>query len=138
MVTGQVRLSGQHREMAKLVLIGYWRSEHTPDWPDPRVFIDASWDVDERSAVADYLFAGTLLRAYLGYSSCRICGQQNGNLEYTDGRFAWPEGLAHYVDVHGVRLPGSVIEHISSRHQRLHADDLERDEDWWRTVQPGQ
>jgi hypothetical protein len=38
-------------------------------------------------------------------------------VERTDGFFLWPEGLAHYVRDHSVRLPDEVISHITE--QRL-------------------
>jgi len=28
----------------------------------------------------------------------------------TDGRWVWPEGLAHYIEVHHVRLPEEYVE----------------------------
>ncbi len=31
--------------------------------------------------------------------------------EFTDGVFQWPEGLAHYVLEHSVRLPAEVVQH---------------------------
>ena len=30
-------------------------------------------------------------------------------MEFTDGIWRWPEGLVHYVEEHGVRLPESFV-----------------------------
>ncbi|WP_240644078.1 hypothetical protein [Antribacter gilvus] len=80
--------------------------------------------------VADYLGGGHVVRACMGYSDCRFCGQRNGTLELTDGSFVWPEGLRHYLVEHGVRLPARFVEHVRSRIEGLETTD--RDEQWWR------
>ena len=56
---------------------------------------------------------------------------KNGNLELTDGTFLWPEGLAHYVRDHDVRLPTAFVEHILQQDDRLHSRRDDRAE-WWR------
>lgn len=44
---------------------------------------------------------------YNGYSKCRICGCNNGNVEFVlekDGiKFRYPEGLMHYYEIHNVQ-----------------------------------
>ncbi len=121
----------------ELILIGYWRREagngwsFDDRWPAPANFVDRSWDVDERDAVSDYLRRGFVVRAYMGYSPCRLCDREtNGNLELSDGVYVWPEGLSHYVLDHGVRLPEPFVAHVMAR-----IEDFEtagRDESWWR------
>ena len=113
-------------------LIGYWRSESDDRWPDPATFVDEGWDDDERRLVAAYLEEGFTPWAAAGFSPCRLCGKPNGSAELTDGVYLWPEGLAHYVREHAVRLPQEVIQHISSRYDEL--EELEVDRDWWATV----
>lgn len=66
----------------------------------------------------------------MGLSPCRLCGRQTGAMEYTDGTFVWPEGLAHYVDEHAVRLPKRVVEHALRRVQAI--EDEPVDTEWWR------
>lgn len=113
-------------------LIGYWRSDTDASWPDPADHVDESWNENERRPVGWYLRHGTLLRIGMGFSPCRLCGQPNGSAEFTDGVYVWPEGLAHYVEDHSVRLPAEVIEHGLRR-----LDDLEQaeiDSDWWRSL----
>jgi hypothetical protein len=94
-------------------MIGYWRSAEEPAWPDPRDFVDDEWDPNEREIVGEYLDrARPVPWIYCGSSGCRFCGADVGGGEYTDGVYLWPEGLSHYVTVHGVRLPAAVVRHI--------------------------
>jgi hypothetical protein len=121
-------------------LIGYWRSEAEPQWPDPVEFVDAGWDDEERKNVALYLASGARsastmnIPVALGWSSCRICGKDNGFGELVDGSYLWPEGLAHYVGDHSVRLPREFIDHV--RQQQADRDDSDLSADWWRSVRP--
>jgi hypothetical protein len=129
----------------RLTLIGYWLGENEPGWPDVRRFVDSSWSVDEREAVADWLDSGVKIRFFLGASTCRFCGRANGSSEASDGEFLWPDGLGHYVREHDVRLPSSVVERATQRptidRSRLEGAE-ERDEDflieveWWRHQRP--
>ena len=91
--------------------IGYWReSPRSDSWPDVRDFVDESVAADLRTAVVAYLRSGTWFVATPGISRCRICGVANGSKDLTDGEhFVWPEGLAHYVEAHGVWLPDGVV-----------------------------
>ena len=113
-----------------LRLIGYWRSDSDPSLPDPAAFVDKAWDEDERHQVDWYFSHGTMLRVAMGFSRCRVCGEPNGSAEFTDGTYVWPEGLAHYVREHAVRLPNPVIEHVKRRLDEL--EGMHVDVDWWR------
>ena len=84
------------------------------DWPDPRDFVDPTWDQGERETIADYLRCGFVFRAFGGVSTCRFCGHQNGAFELSDGVWYWPDGLVHYVADHDVRLPSEFVEHALS------------------------
>jgi hypothetical protein len=119
-----------------LRLIGYWSGGYgTNDWPDARDFVDDGWDDEERIDVGLYLRRGLVARAWMGYSSCRLCGNAtNGCLDLTDGVYLWPEGLAHYVLDHKVRLPRQFVDHVHAREEL--ADDVRVDESWWRSVEP--
>ena len=46
---------------------------------------------------------------------CGIPDSKMGSLNFTDGVWAWPEGLSHYVDVHCVRLPSEFLNHLELR-----------------------
>lgn len=114
-----------------LRLIGYWSGPAAPDWPDPQSFIDRSWDQREREDVAGYLQQGFVFTAFGGTSKCRICGIDNGAVEFTDGTWYWPEGLAHYVTAHDVRLPQEFVDHVKAELDLM--DGAARDVDWWRS-----
>jgi hypothetical protein len=116
----------------RLVRIGYWSGHGSGGWPDPRSFIDLSWDERERADVRDYLTRGFVAAAFMGRSLCRLCGAEAGSLELSDGAFVWPEGLAHYVSIHSVRLPERFVEHVLEMTGRLQQADV--DEDWWRSL----
>lgn len=97
-----------------LNLIGYWASteegqDESPEWPDPRDLI-GMWDSADRRSVIKYLSSGIAFRRYLGYAGCRICNAMLGSDELTDGTWAWPRNLEHYVEVHDVQLPRDFIE----------------------------
>lgn len=70
-----------------LKLIGYWSGPTALNWPDPRDFVDPTWDAEERDTVTQYLEEGFVFRAYGGISHCRFCEQPNGALERTDGEW---------------------------------------------------
>jgi hypothetical protein len=129
-----------------LRLIGYWLGPEAPGWPDVRTFVDPSLDSALRDRTVAYLRGGSVFVAAAGTSLCRICGQINGSAELTDGvRFVWPEGLAHYVEAHNVRLPAEVTAAMTIAPQPVDVTDFERclldtneliiDADWWRDLQ---
>lgn len=91
-----------------LILIGYWYSEYEPQYPHPKDFVGQTWNEAQRQQIVTYLRNSPELTTYRGYSDCRICGCSNGASEQTDGKYRFPEGLAHYVEKHGVRLPKEV------------------------------
>jgi hypothetical protein len=115
-----------------LVLIGYWHGRGAEGWPDPADFVDHDWDADERDLVADYLTRGFVVRAYMGYSPCRLCEANNGALELSDGVYVWPDGLRHYVVDHGVRLPPRFVSHVLRSGEAF--ETAGRDEPWWRAM----
>jgi hypothetical protein len=114
----------------ELILIGYWAGERAAGWPSPRDFVDESWDSDTRDQVVDYLQRGFVVRAYMGYSPCRMCGRNNGDLELSDGTFVWPDGLVHYVVDHAVRPPQKFVTHVLS--EIASYETAGREESWWR------
>ncbi len=98
-----------------LEAVGYWFNDRAPSaYPRPQRLVGI-WDPADRTRVVAYLRAGDELESYRGTSYCRFsCGTPSaemGSLDLTDGRFAWPEGLAHYVEAHDVRLPEHFIAH---------------------------
>jgi hypothetical protein len=100
-------------------------------WPDPADFVDPSWDDElERQLVLHHLTHGMLREQYRGYSWCRLCGlRENGASEVTDNTYVWPEGLAHYVSEHSVRLPQEFVDHVLTVSATRFR---EMDTSWWR------
>ena len=105
------------------------KNNERPELPDPATFVDVDWDEDERDTVAFYFDNGTLARAFMGYSQCRICGATNGAVEYTDGSYLWPEGFAHYIREHNVRPPDDVVRWAVERTTTIEGSEI--DSDWW-------
>jgi hypothetical protein len=107
---------GTMAELPALKLIGYWAQSEGPSlYPHPKRLVRPDWHEEDRGRIAAYLRAGTVLAAYCGFSCCRICGICNGSREFTDGDWAWPEGLAHYVEAHAVCLPDEIVATMAAR-----------------------
>jgi hypothetical protein len=122
-------------QAARLTLIGYWAGpDTTGSWPSPVDFVDLGWDQDDRDYVSSYLAEGRVVWGFMGYSPCRFCGVDNGDLELSDGTYLWPSGLAHYLIEHGVRLPDEFVEHAYARTESL--EQASRDEKWWASATP--
>lgn len=99
-----------------LEAIGYWFNDRAPSaYPRPQKLVGGV-DAKTRKAIVAYLRAGKTLETYRGKSYCRFtCGEKEmGHRDYTDGVFAWPEGLPHYVEKHDVRLPAHFVAHALS------------------------
>jgi hypothetical protein len=95
----------------RLTVLGWWfRPDAPSELPLPQRLVGA-WDARERAATLAYLRAGQPLVRYPDASFCRFeCGVGAlGDADLTDGRYVWPDGLAHYVEQHGVRLPEDFI-----------------------------
>lgn len=104
--------------MSDRLSVGFWRGGASrEDLPDPHELVDPSWPIVERARVAAYLREGDIEASYLGYSACRFrCGipaSALGASDLTDGRWVWPQGFAHYVEVHGVRPPQAFLDDIA-------------------------
>jgi hypothetical protein len=113
--------------------IGYWRwlgsreiyDPSDADLPDPRLLVNSSWNPDAKQLVIDYLKGGKTVIAFGGHSTCRFnCGippHRMGSKELSDGLWCWPEGLAHYVEIHSVELPQEFVDHVVKRSFRNRA-----------------
>jgi len=103
--------------MQRLEVLGLWFHELAPDtWPRPQRLV-GRWRPRERAAVQRYLRAGLPLVAWPRPSYCRFaCGERKmGRRDLTDGVHVWPDGLAHYVERHSVRLPETFVAHVMAR-----------------------
>jgi hypothetical protein len=81
----------------------------------PRRLVDPNWAREDRSRVVEYLSEASALAHSGGYSYCRFGCGLTGCAERSDGVWLWPEGLAHYVQHHDVRLPDEFLSHIRNR-----------------------
>jgi hypothetical protein len=111
--------------MTTLQAIGYWRDHHTPIYdrdlilfPHPKELV-TKWDPEVKARTLAYLRSGHTLNSWCGFSYCRFKGGPPpvvmGNRTLTDGVWAWPEGLAVYVDLYDVGLPGAFLADIAAR-----------------------
>jgi hypothetical protein len=92
--------------------------------PLPRAHdaVDPMWPNQERVLVLRHLANhGALAGAEYGTSMCRICGRENGNKEYSDGTYVWPEGFAHYIREHAVKPPRAFLDHVRQFSRRPEA-----------------
>lgn len=124
----------------KLKLIGYWNdrlqdgsllgdgsfSERYALYPSPLDLISPGWLGSEKSSLISYLRSGAIYTMYLGKSTCRfLCKNQKvGSNELTDGAWVWPEGLAHYMDVHDVLLPSEFVDNARNNGFQIPADSI--------------
>lgn len=100
--------------MQRLEVLGWWFSPFAPSTlPRPQTLV-GGWDARARDLVLRYLRAGKVLVRYPDASFCRFdCGETTmGKSDLTDGRYVWPEGLAHYVERHDVRLPEAFVARV--------------------------
>jgi hypothetical protein len=99
--------------MSKLKAIGYWWAED--DWmlPHPKWLVQADWQPEDRTKIVGYLRSGHQCMFWFGHSWCRLgCDNDTemGTSCVTDGIWIWPEGLAHYLEHHGIRLPDEFVD----------------------------
>lgn len=85
--------------------VGYWGYNNNPE-----DFVKPEWDPLEREVVIEYLKAGRIHEAWLGSAYCRMdCKGHFGSCDLTDGTWIWPEGYAHYLEVHQVKPPAEFV-----------------------------
>ena len=111
-------------EIGALKRVGFWRSDEKPELPHPADFVDPAWRASEGEQVLLYLEEAYGLPYFpLGWSWCRLgCpGIPNdiGTNDLTDGTYLFPEGLAHYVRLHGVRPPTEFLEHLRANNYHV-------------------
>jgi hypothetical protein len=97
----------------KLKAVGYWWSDDDWTLPHPKWLVQPDWQPADRATIVRYLQSGQGCIWYLGYSWCRFGCDNDTNMGtscLTDGNWIWPEGLAHYVEQHGLRLPDEFID----------------------------
>lgn len=134
-----------------LRLIGYWASPDDLRWPDPARWVDVNWEKEIRERVIRHLEEGVPFVRFAAESWCRFgCMEPLGACELTDGVYVWPEGLAHYLKNHHLRLPEPFVVHCLEYARTAHHDAVIRwfsdpaveekpvDISWWmRAGNPG-
>lgn len=99
--------------------VGYWSHGELPrrELRDrflihPGKLVDSNWEIERRAQIIHYLRYAPTVWHYRGLSHCRFGCGQNGSGEKSDGEWLWPEGLAHYVEQHHVKLPDDFVAHM--------------------------
>lgn len=116
--------------------IGYWFETPGEDtrYPLPQL-LQADYSTAQRDRLIEYLSQGTRVNQYCGYSWCRfLCGasdEEMGSAELTDGTWVWPEGLAHYVSEHSVRLPTEFVSTIHPNEQAAEVPEPTVSDEFW-------
>src|ERR1043165_3334922 len=82
--------------------IGYWRQAKDSNysnlpWPE-----EGRLPLETKQKVVEFLNKGKMNAAWMGYSTCRICGKLNGTTCLTNGEFVYPEGYSHYILDHNI------------------------------------
>jgi hypothetical protein len=109
-----------------LKAVGWWiTSLADASLPAPQELVgELPWQ--SRIRLTQYLDNGLHLVQGRGHSWCRFsCGIKDsrmGSWDLTDGHWVWPQGLAHYVEVHGVVLPEEFVSHALSEPVRVKPD----------------
>lgn len=120
-------------EKAMLNAVGYWHNSYGRFryCPKPQWLVQKDWNAAELERILLYLRSGQSLLGWCGWSTCRFrrCreGEMNGSNDFTDGRWFWPEGLAHYIDCHSVMLPTEFIQTMRANNwcpPKLHEDKI--------------
>ena len=103
--------------------VGYWiRSAFDNEFIHP-CEVAGMMSEEDADFILPYLRSGVIAEQYRGFSWCRFhCGVEHhkmGSRDLTDGTWVWPEGLAHYVEVHRVGLPAEFLKHVRSSPLRV-------------------
>ena len=105
--------------------IGYWKDEECRRYPQPQWLVETGWHAQDLDRIIGYLRSGKTYFSCLGYSHCRFSDcrdknrERNGDSDFTDGVWVWPEGLAHYVEQHSVILPEEIVSTMRSNDWRI-------------------
>jgi hypothetical protein len=101
-----------------LKVVGRWSGGCDPFLPHPRWLVRRHWRAADRPRIVRYLRDAAILFGSFASSYCRFgcfppdeegaCPEMGGR-DLTDGVWVWPQGLAHYVERHAVRLPDEFV-----------------------------
>jgi hypothetical protein len=122
-------------------MIGYWQdSDEVGDYLHPQDLVDPTWEPELRQKIVDYLRSGERFRGSWGYSKCRFDDgrpdSEMGSMELTDGVYAWPEGLAVYVEHYNVILPQDFVAHMKAQDFKIpmsfQSEQMKVDLSYWK------
>lgn len=100
---------------------GWWGEQHGFSYPFIYDFKKHRYDQDEIDHIVKYLESGYTISKYASKRlGCLICDSvcnywhnEGGKSQImTDGVYAWPSDLVHYVKFHGVVLPHDFYDNI--------------------------
>lgn len=100
--------------MSNLIKVGFWRASLYSNEPLPfptEMCVD-SWQGQQKDLVVSYIKDTPISDSYFGYSKCRICDEQLGASDKSDGVFIFPEKYEHYLIKHNIKPPQEFINHI--------------------------
>jgi hypothetical protein len=96
---------------------GFWYSKDEPLLPKP-ITNKKAW-VGKRLFLRKLAIAQSRCESnpiYKGYSTCRICGCNNGCSSFFLKGWEWPSGFYHYVEKHNVRPSLAFQEFVLGSH----------------------
>jgi hypothetical protein len=105
--------SNRQQKQAPL-LEGHWKNEEFPDLPMP---VPNSLAPDKVDRVIRLLKAAqkeARATSWRGFSTCRLCGVNNGSGSYELGGWTWPSGFGHYIEDHGVAPTDAFLDFIAN------------------------
>ncbi len=101
---------------------GFWKNT-SDKYPDIADFIRPD-KMKNAAEVAQYLNNGSVIVASPGMTKCFLCGENIGSQSIeTDGIWAWPSTLPHFILKHKVHLPGAFLESIEKNNFIMPAVD---------------
>lgn len=117
--------------MIQTRLVGYWG----PEYIEPQQIIGGLDDLPdaEFNMVVGHLENGREVTRQRGPTWCRFgCKSVRGCSELSDGYWAWPVDLVHYVTEHNISLPPSFVRSILEGLERDKVGKLSLDfwQDW--------
>lgn len=98
-----------------LIYEGHWNNDRN-DYPEFPMVVAAE-DLPDKAAILKRLADREALAArhkFYAFSTCRCCGQVNGDTHYQHGRFIWPDGFRHYIEVHNIKPSDVFLDFLNT------------------------
>jgi len=98
---------------------GTWQEAHPTIQDLPRLvdWIGPAWQPEDLPRILAYLWSAPTDAATSGPSHCLFgCRFSPPALVFSrDDAWCWDSNLVHYVQIHNVRLPNAMVEHMVKR-----------------------